>query len=409
MNIQEYLVSLPILFKNKLTPLCWGFHGLGKSTVPQQFADAGGHSLVNFRLGNVEAGELLGIPAPVTVDGVQVATQNLMPDWLRDMFKFCMENPDKYGIIHLDEINHIRKDMQSFIFQMALDFKLHTWDFPANVRVICSANPPTNDYSGVFDFSNKALLSRFVHLKFTPTVQEWLEFARGRNFDGDVIDYISMNDNKLDDKLEPFSIDSYTRPARRSWEFVSRLKADGASRELISGVIGVAETAALYQWLDDNKQKTIKPDEVINEYKKVQPRIKKLIEEGKIAALQNLSSGVQASILKLPESALLDMQNERDNLALYMQDLPPESAWTFFYSLIKCPAIHFGPDLPNAPTKDKEPGSVFGPHTYPELLEMFTKYSKLGIADKVKDQLEEKAPEPEVEEVKTAAKKKKAK
>jgi hypothetical protein len=337
-------------------------------------------------------------------NGVQVATQNLMPDWLKTMFAFCEANPDKLGIVHLDEINHIRKDMQSFIFQMALDKKLHQWQFLPNMKVVCSANPPTNDYSGVFDFSNKALLSRFCHLKLTPTTAEWLEFAEANGFDEDVTAYIGMEPDNLDPKLEVFSIDNYAGVNRRSWEFFSRLKKEGADRELLSGIIGTASTAKFFTWLDQNKEKSIKAVDVIEDYPKVRKQVQKLVAEGRIASLVTLSQLVQAEVLKLPESALVTMPKERDNLAAYMLDLPPEGAWTFTFSLIQCPAIHYGPNVAGAPTTD--PGSVFGPHTYPKLLEVFTKYAKLGIADKVKDQL---TAEPAAEVEKKATKKKASK
>jgi hypothetical protein len=410
MNLKEYREALPLLFQARVTSLCWSFHGVGKSSVPQQFADEGGHKLVNYRLGNVEAGELLGIPTEV-IDQYnsanKVATRNLMPEWLKDMIAFCVANPDKYGILHLDEINHCRKDMQSFVFQMSLDHRLHETDFPPNLHVICSANPPTDDYAGVFDFSNKALLSRFCHIKLQPTSSEWLEYARFKEFDADVVDYIALNPEQLDPVLQPFSVDEYANRNRRSFEFFSRLRKLGASNELLMGIIGSANVLAFNKWLDEAREKSIVGADILDGYSKVQDRVRELVKAGKIASLTTITASLVSAIEPIPEAAFVDQVDRVRNVAAFICDLPPDIGWAAASQIVFLPAAHYGPDKPTGKEPTQTPGSMWGPHTCPELYETVKAWKEAGIDKKHQAAEETKAREAEVAAEAPVAKKKK--
>lgn len=404
MNLNEYKSALlNVIFPARVTPLVWGHYGLGKSSVPQQLADEGGHRLVNFRLGNVEAGELLGLPAEVVAGSEKVATRNLMPEWLRDLITFCRQNPDKLGILHLDELNHARKDVHSFIFQLALDHRLHETLFPENLHVICSANPPTDDYSGVFDFSNKALLSRFCHIKLQPTAEEWVAYAQANDFDKDLVLYIQNNPDQLDPVLQPFSIDEYANRNRRSYEFLSRFRKLGASVELQAGLVGSANVTAFYTWLDEEKSKSVSGSDVLNQYSKVQDRIKAFREQGKLGAISATVDSLVAEINKIPEAGLLTMTPQVHNVSAFIRDLPPDLGWAACFKVLFLPAGHYGPEVAGAPTK--EPGSVWGPHTSPELYAQIKEWRTLGLQTPSLDEKKEEAA-PEEAPVKGRKKKK---
>lgn len=392
MNLKEYKLALNVLFQAKITPFVWGYHGVGKSSVPEQLSKENGDMLVNFRLGNVEAGELLGLPSEVVdqYSGQKVATRNLMPEWLQKMLKFCQENPTKRGILFLDELNHIRKDMQSFVFQMSLDHKLHETQFPPNLHVIVAANPPTDDYSGVFDFSNKALLSRFAHIKLQPTADEWLEYARANDFDPDVVDYIAGNPEQLDPVLQPFSIDEYSNRNRRSFEFFSRLKKLGASNELLMGILGSANVLAFCKWNDDNREKSITGSQIIDGYEKVRDRVLEYKKRGKIASLSTIAASVYAEVEKMPESYLVDQVAKVKNLAQFMCDLPPDLGWAAAMQIVLAPAGQFGLDSPTGKEPIKEPGSMWGPHTCQELYDTLKGWKAEGV-DKTAQEAEEAA------------------
>ncbi len=68
MRITDLKVLLPFAFKAKLTPFIWGAHGVGKSAVIKQYAVENGYDFIDLRLGQLEVGDLLGLPEIVKGD-----------------------------------------------------------------------------------------------------------------------------------------------------------------------------------------------------------------------------------------------------------------------------------------------------------------------------------------------------
>ncbi len=336
MNINTYKSTLATFFKARVTPLVWGYHGVGKSTAPQQFADENGHQLVNLRLGNLDAGDLIGLQdfSTDTYSGVKTATKHFMPDWLHNLMTFCKENPDKWGILHLDEINHIRRDLQSFIWQICLDRRLHTFVFPDNLAVIASANPPTKDYPGTLDFKNKALLSRFCHIALRPDTAETLTYLRNTG-SLEVADFIQEQPQMLSGILETFSVDEYCKPAPRSWDAVGRLLKLGAPNEVIYGLVGVTAAEGYFQYLKNRKEKVITPKDVMENYKAVRKAVKKAIKDEKYAELKLLCAGIQSEVIEASnvknakEEVVQYPKDVGDNVAAFAMDLPADLSVAF--------------------------------------------------------------------------------
>lgn len=283
MDIQQYKTNLDYLFRARVTPLVWGRHGIGKSTAPEQYARDNGHFLFNLRLGNMEVGDLLGLPS--TEGGV---TRFNPPDWLKEVIDYATKHPNKYSIIHLDEINRVRKDMLSPVFQIALDNRLHTYAFPDNVRVIASANPPTKDYQGVYDIQDMAFLDRFCHLKLTPTNDEWITYMKAKGAHDDFTLFYSTHPTALEYIGDDFNIDDLVKPSRRSTEAAERLYSINAPTDLIYGCIGGSTGQMFYAWLQKNKAKAIRGEQVRTDLKSVEKEIKKLVKNGEVAALKTI-------------------------------------------------------------------------------------------------------------------------
>lgn len=337
MNITQYKAALPLMFKARTTPLVWGYHGIGKSTAPQQFADENGHKLVNLRLGNLDAGDLIGLQDFATdqYTGQRTATKHFMPDWLHNLMQFCQANPDKWGILHLDEINHIRRDLQSFIWQICLDRRLHTFVFPENLAVIASANPPTKDYPGTLDFKNKALLSRFCHLALRPDLAETLSYYRGPGDIPEVALFLQEHPQLMNGTLDTFSVDEYCKPSARSWEAAGRLLKLGAPNELIYGLVGVTAAEGYFTWVKAQKERAVAPLDVMENYDTVRKRIKKQIKGEKYAELKILCEGIQTEIISksakiVDDTPVWEFSTEIGaNVAAFAMDLPADLSMAF--------------------------------------------------------------------------------
>jgi hypothetical protein len=268
-----------------------------------------------------------------------------MPDWLLKLTTFCEANPDKWGILHLDEINHIRRDMTSFVWQICLDKRLHTFIFPKNLVVIASANPPTKDYPGTLDFKNKALLSRFCHLSLRPSVAETTNFLRGVSGDS-LANFLSERSNLLHGTLEPFSTDEFCKPSPRSWELVERIRSNGGVPELIYGLVGATAAEAYSEYLRNQQEETFSPDDVMNRYPEIQDKIRKKVEAGKHAELKLLCEAIQVTIVNKSETdkEFVYPASVAKNVSEFSMDLPIDHAYAFLLIVSgpKCPSIMDG-------------------------------------------------------------------
>ncbi len=339
MNISEFKKFFPYLMENRITALVWGRHGIGKSSIVKQYAEDNGHWFFNFRLGNMaDVGDLIGL-ADFEVDakGNKVATRFIMPEAFKSCFDFCAKNPDKKAIIFLDEINRIpRQDMLAPVFQMALDYRLHTYEFPKNVYIIAAANPSTEDYV-VIDLADKALLSRFCHIKLTPTIEEWFQYAEANKPDRDVVNFLKEQPGFLEEQTVDFKLD-FVKPDRRAWEdrFVplknslerDKVAMDYSVEELFQGIVGYAATTAFMTYL----KKADKPYEaldVLDRYSKIQAKVKKLSEaenDVRMDILAITANNVTDYLIKNTEK-LSDRRSK--NLDAFIGDLPKEVARAF--------------------------------------------------------------------------------
>lgn len=322
MDIKSYKAALPVAFKSNVTLLAWARHGVGKTTAIEQFAKEGGHWLFNLRLGNLELGDLIGLPT--TEGGV---TKFCTPKYLQDGIDFANANPDKCAILHLDEINRIRKDMMSPVFQIALDGRLHETVFPSNMKVVASANPPTGDYTGVYDITDLAFLDRFCHIALSPTQEEWYDHmvATGRN--EDMVLFYRKHPTMIEFISDaPFSVDSIVKPSRRSTEAAMRLYENNAPAELIYGCIGGSVATAFYAWLQKNKADTVRGENVRLDFAKFKKRITKMSKDGEVASLKVVCNEL-TDYYKTVKDVKDITKDEIENLKEFYLTIPEDLAY----------------------------------------------------------------------------------
>ena len=322
MDLKSYKAALPVLFRSNVCPLAWARHGVGKTTAIEQFAKEGGHWLFNLRLGNLELGDLIGLPS--TEGGV---TKFNTPKYLQDGIDFAVANPTKYAIIHLDEINRIRKDMMSPVFQIALDGRLHETVFPPNMKVVASANPPTEDYTGVYDITDLAFLDRFCHVNLSPSIDEWFDHMVATDRSPDMVQFYRMHPLSVEHiSNAAFSIDSLIKPSRRSTEAAMRLYENNAPAELVYGCIGGSVGQMFYAWLQKNKATTIRGEDVRLNYDKFEKRIKKMTKDGEVASLKVICQEL-TDYYKTVKDVKDITKDEIENLKEFYLTIPEDLAY----------------------------------------------------------------------------------
>lgn len=333
MLIKDFKASIPFLIKAKVVPLLWGAHGTGKSSIVRQVCDANNWHFTDLRIGSMsDAGDLIGLPDFITDNnGKKVATAFFMPDWLKESIDFCEANPDKYSVLFLDEINRARKDLQTPLFQMILDHRLHTHRFPSNLFIIAAANYNTDDYN-TSEFGDLALISRFAHAKLTPSTKEWVEYAEESKYDPSVVSFIQEQKAMLETKVQEFSLD-FVKPCRRSWEMVSRLIKSGMPQTMLQewsyGVVGITATAAYLESLR-NSDKPLTGEEILKSYKKHKAKIQQWSEAkdgGRFDMVKTSCDSLVKAIQDQQKAGVKLKKVEGANMLDFLKDIPLDIAF----------------------------------------------------------------------------------
>lgn len=298
MNIKTLKESLPYVIKAEIPTLLVGHHGVGKTQGVNQFAKETGSLLKILNLGTQEVGDIIGL-ADFQKDekGQNVATKFMMPDWAKEIYEFCVANPNKNAILFLDEINRAKRDVLQVVFPLLTEKRIHSCTFPKNFYVMGAMNPNTQDYI-VTDISDKALLDRFCHIKLQPSKQEFMDYAKNRKFESQVVQFLYDQPSMLQAELESFELE--VLPSRRSWELVDRLMKEKTPqsllRELVSGLVGTAAATAFIKSLSDS-DKPITGKEILEDYAKFEKKIEKYADS---------KSGGRQDMLKYTCDSLLE-------------------------------------------------------------------------------------------------------
>jgi len=255
--------------EHNLTPFLWGKAGIGKSQIIKQIADELKVKCVDLRLGQMEVGDLTGIP-----DRDGNTTVWLRPTWF--------PTDDSRGILFLDEINRARLDVLQAVFQLVLDRRLNTHVLPEGWKIVCAGNPAGGDYF-VSDL-DPALLNRFVHIKLTPLHTEFIEHAKGAAFHKSVIGFIHEYPDMLGNEMVDIPLEIVPTP--RGWEMYGKIISgldinnDADQKLMFEAGVGIVGSTATISFMESFKQtkKYIRGEEVLKNFAKVKPELKEMLD-----------------------------------------------------------------------------------------------------------------------------------
>lgn len=226
----------------------WGATGIGKTSIVDQVGERVNYQVINIRLSQREAVDILGVPyiGEMEIDGKTFSVSNHHPP------KWFMEALMRGNVIlFLDELNRAHRDVLQAAFELVLERRINGIQLPDSVQIISACNPPNKNYD-TFTFDD-ALVARFCHIQVLPSVESWKQWAvkdnkkTGRvNIDRRVYNFIANNEeclNDIDEADKQFPLtDHQLRPHSRSWEFVSHLEYldldESSLRECVRGIVG---------------------------------------------------------------------------------------------------------------------------------------------------------------------------
>jgi hypothetical protein len=367
MQISDIKKAIPFLFKAKITPMLIGYHGVGKTSLVEQIAHERNANLVVIRLGQLsDPGDLLGLADFVrNSEGRAVNTVFAAPEMLPT------KDTGKETILFLDEINRSHKDVIQAIFQAVESGSQLGPHKLVNTKVIAAMNPPSGDYA-VLDFTDPAFNDRFCHIKFEPTKDEFLSWAR-ENVAGDLIDFLAEHREHIEMNNNPISLD-FVKPSRRSAARFQTLLNTGLPTELRfeigCGIIGTESSAAFESYIK-NKPKKIDPIAVLYDYEKVRSQVTQ-----HNMGMLNLVSEELVEVLKSEETIITETLIQ--NLTNFLLDIPADLAIANIIRFI--PIENF--------TNDEVTIDNYY-NNNPALIKLVSEQRKAGVVERVSESLKD--------------------
>jgi len=179
---------LPHVFEAKFPVLLRGRHGIGKSTVVYQQAKALGMPVIERRASQMTEGDLLGLPK---IDGNVTAW--LAPEWLDNACK----NP---VVLFLDEVDRATLEVRQGIFELCDSRKIAGHSLHPDTLIFACVNGGKHGAEYQVNEFDPAELDRYTVFDVEPTVEDWLEWAKG-NVADEIWDFINTITNTLSIKI----------------------------------------------------------------------------------------------------------------------------------------------------------------------------------------------------------------
>jgi len=341
-NIEQMkLVLKEMLAGTDLTPCVVGHRGVGKSAGIIQVCREAGWRYVSLRLGQMEVGDLVGIPY----------REGEIMHWSRP--SWWPGDTDPPTVVHCDELNRAQQeDTLQAIFQFVEPpvegepRALHTHRLAPQHKVVVTINPPDGSYQVAT--LDRALIDRMVMLYVESDYSCWSRYAAERCLDPAVRQFLGSNTGLL--ARQGAAMDLQVEPTERAWEMVSILRSNSRfpgdlEMEVYSGIVGREAAVVFMRWLADHRHRPVTAVEILNSWDDVADKAAAQRDDLQAASVNDLTSTLQVT----PELT----QSQEQNLVAYIATLPRDLRFGFVKSLLKIPPVAL------ALSQDKYDAEVF--------------------------------------------------
>jgi MoxR-like ATPase len=232
--IEQY--ADPVL--RRRATMLWGTRGVGKSSVVAQVAAHFGVPLVDLRLTTIEPVDIRGA---IYADDVQGKTVWFPPEFLPGA-----DQPA--GILFLDELTAADQRLQISAYSLILDRRVGHYRLPDGWMVLAAGN--ASFHGAVSHDMGTALADRMFHFNVQTVIEAFLEHAVAHDFAPEVMAFLKVRPDKLDDTQAQLAGDHLIGASPRGWEDVSNVLRSGVSetarRAFVQGRIGAANAAEFF-------------------------------------------------------------------------------------------------------------------------------------------------------------------
>ena len=218
--------------------MLWGTRGVGKSSVVRQVAAHFGVPLVDLRLTTIEPVDIRGA---IYADEAQQRTVWFPPEFLPSA-----DQPE--GILFLDELTAADQRLQISAYSLILDRRAGHYELPPGWMVVAAGN--ASFHGAVSHDMGTALADRMFHFHVQAAIDAFLAHAAAQGFAPEVMAYLKVRPDKLDDTAAQLAADHLVGASPRGWEDVSRVLQAGLPEQMlrvfVQGRIGAANAAEFF-------------------------------------------------------------------------------------------------------------------------------------------------------------------
>jgi hypothetical protein len=309
-NVAPHVIAVrkPVLLR--------GRHGVGKSEVVYQVAEAHGLPVVERRASQMTEGDLIGLPK---TDGD--VTSFCPPDWFQEA---C----DTPVVLFFDEVDRAVTEVRQGLFELTDSRKLFGKAIHPDTVILAAVNGGEHGSQYQVGEMDPAELDRWTVFDVEPTVEDWLEWGKN-NVDGLVWDFINQNRSHLEhtEDYEPNKV----YPSRRSWKrlndclLTAGLLSDGQRDDsniyhLSAAFVGM-EAAIAFNDFAQNYERQVTVEMILN--------------DGQISKTSDFGINEHCALIEKMEASdtfAVELAGDNiQNLANYFVTLPSEAAmklWT---------------------------------------------------------------------------------
>ena len=218
--------------------MLWGTRGVGKSSIVRQVAEHFGVPLVDLRLTTIE---------PVDIRGAIYADEVLAKTvWFPPEFLPAPDSPA--GILFLDELTAADQRLQISAYSLILDRRVGNYRLPDGWQIIAAGN--ASFHGAISHDMGTALADRMFHFNVQTVIDAFLAHAAASGFAPEVMAYLKVRPDKLDDTSAQLANDYLIGASPRGWEDISNVLKSGltenAKRLFVQGRIGAANAAEFF-------------------------------------------------------------------------------------------------------------------------------------------------------------------
>lgn len=251
-----------------ITPLISGKHGIGKSAIVKSIAKELGGVCLTIEGGTLKEGEITGLPYQYdagdghvafrflpyyVVERIQEAEKRLfershpMPPLdepnasldealAGDVNRYAMNDISSEEkikllssreitpvIVFIDEINRTENTVYKELMNILLTRTVNGYRFPWWVFFVGAMNPSTQNSIYATNEMDPAQLDRFLKLKVTSNVSEWLRYGKQEGISPAILRFIKEHPKCLSETSAELEDEEKPTPSPRGWDMVDTI------------------------------------------------------------------------------------------------------------------------------------------------------------------------------------------